>query len=106
LTKKDSRKVRVNYSKIDSCPCCGTNSTFIAGFLSKKQYAPSAPVRLMKWTGRESRFPEGLPCHVAGKEALPEYCDEWFQKEFKIAVYVDSAGCSDCRLRLSEWKQM
>jgi hypothetical protein len=28
-----------------------------------------------EWTGREIRFPEGLPCHVAGKEALPEYCD-------------------------------
>ena len=56
--------------------------------------------------GKEILFPEAVPCYVAGKETLPENCDEWFGKEFKILMYVDSAGCSDCRLKLFEWKQL
>jgi hypothetical protein len=35
-----------------------------------------------------------------GKDTLPALCDEIFLKEFKILLYVDSAGCSDCRLNL------
>ena len=59
-----------------------------------------------EWTGKEILFPEGVSCYVAGKDALPEYCNEWFQKEYKILMYVDSAGCSGCRLKLFEWKQL
>ena len=59
-----------------------------------------------EWIGKEILFPEYVPCYVAGKETLPEICNEWFQKEFKILMYVDSAGCSSCRLKLFEWKQL
>jgi hypothetical protein len=53
-----------------------------------------------------ARNPEGVLCYVAEKDALPGYCNEWFKKEYKILMYVDSAGCSDCRLKLSKWKQL
>ena len=59
-----------------------------------------------EWTGKEIQFPENVPCFVSGKETLPEFCDESFHREFKILLYVDSAGCSDCRLKLFEWKQL
>ena len=59
-----------------------------------------------EWTGKEILFPENLPCYVSGKETLQGFCDEYFDKEFKILMYVDSAGCSDCRLKLFEWKQL
>ena len=59
-----------------------------------------------EWEGREILFPENLHCHVSGKDTLSELCNEIFLKEFKILLYVDSAGCSSCRLKLLEWKQL
>ena len=59
-----------------------------------------------EWLGKEIRIPENLPCFVSGKETQPGSCDHWLQKEFKILMYVDSAGCSDCRLNLAAWKYL
>ena len=59
-----------------------------------------------EWMGKEILFPENVPCFVSGKETLTENCDLWFQKDFKILMYVDSAGCSSCRLNMFEWKQL
>ena len=60
----------------------------------------------LEWIGKEIRFPENVPCYVSGRDSFPELCDEIFLKEYKILLYVDSAGCSDCRLKLFEWKQL
>ena len=59
-----------------------------------------------EWEDKEILFPEDVPCYVSGKDTLLELCDEMFRKEFKILLYVDSAGCSDCRLKLIEWQQL
>ena len=59
-----------------------------------------------EWIGKEIRFPEDTPCYLSGKDTLPALCSEAFRKEFKILLYVDSAGCSSCRLKLFEWKQL
>ena len=59
-----------------------------------------------EWLGKEIRFPGNAPCYVTGKDTLPELCSANFQKEFKILLYVDSTGCSSCRLKLFEWKQL
>jgi len=59
-----------------------------------------------EWTGKEIRYPENTPCYVLGKNTLPELCKACFQKEFKILLYVDSTGCSSCRLKLFMWKQL
>ena len=59
-----------------------------------------------EWIGKEIRFPDNVPCYISGKDTLPNLCSENFRKEFKILLYVDSAGCSSCRLNLFEWKQL
>jgi len=59
-----------------------------------------------EWIGKEIQFPDAVPCYVAGKATQSEFCDDWFQKDFKILMYVDSVGCSGCRLKLFEWKQL
>ena len=59
-----------------------------------------------EWIGKEIRFPENVPCYASGKETLSELCSANFQKEYKILLYVDSTGCSGCRLKLFEWKQL
>ena len=47
-----------------------------------------------------------MTCYVSGLAAFSEACDDSFHKEFKILLYVDSTGCSSCRLKLFEWKQL
>lgn len=59
-----------------------------------------------EWTGKEVLFPENVPCYLSGNDTLSEICNEHFQKEFKILLYVDSAGCSSCRLNLPNWQQL
>jgi len=61
---------------------------------------------LTEWIGKEILFPKDTQCFVSGINAPPELCNEWFQKEHKILLYVDSAGCTSCRLNLFEWKQL
>ena len=58
------------------------------------------------WDGKEILFPQNVPCYVAGKETQMELCSELFSKEFKVLLYIDSAGCSACRLKLLEWQQL
>ena len=81
---------------------------FSASFCSCKDNTrrEEAAKIVTEWTGKEILFPDNISCYVSGRETLPEICDEWFQKDFKILMYVDSAGCSDCRLKLFEWKQL
>ena len=59
-----------------------------------------------EWTGKEIKFPQNVSCYMSGKETLPELCNDCFQKEYKILLYVDSTGCSSCRLQLFEWKKL
>ena len=59
-----------------------------------------------EWTGKEILFPENISCYIAGQDTLPQICNTLFQREFKILLYVDSLGCSSCRLNLFEWKQL
>ena len=73
---------------------------------SKNKKKEEAIKIVNEWIGKEIRFPDNVPCYIAGKDTLPELCNEWRRKEFKILLYVDSVGCSRCRLNMFEWKQL
>ena len=78
---------------------------FVCSCKDNKKREDAAKI-VNEWIGKEIRFPENVPCFVSGKDTVTELCSEQFKKEFKILLYVDSAGCSDCRLKLFEWKQL
>jgi hypothetical protein len=59
-----------------------------------------------EWIGREIKFPEDVQCCVLGKDTTRALCDELFSREFKVLLYVDSTGCSACRLKLYLWQQI
>jgi len=82
-------------------------ATFILFYACKDNKRKEEATKIVnEWTGKEIRFPENVPCFVSGKDTLSELCDDHLRKEFKILLYVDSAGCSSCRLKLFEWKQL
>ena len=56
-----------------------------------------------EWTGKEIRFPEGIPCQFLGRDTA---CIDPANRNYKILLYVDSTGCNSCRLKLPEWNQL
>lgn len=63
-----------------------------------------AVYRLVKeWTGKEINFPERSVFTVQGKDTV----DFTFQDvDYKVLVYVDSVGCTSCKLQLDSWKKV
>lgn len=59
-------------------------------------------VRLVKeWDGKEIRFPSRSVFTVQGKDTV----DFSFRDApYKVVSYVDSVGCTSCKLQLSRWK--
>ena len=56
-----------------------------------------------EWTGKEIKFPTGISCTSMGKDTV---CVDLYSDNFKILLYVDSLGCTSCRLNLPEWKKI
>jgi len=78
-------------------------TVFVCSCKSNKQKEDAAKI-VNEWIGKEIKFPENISCYFSGIDTIPELCSEQFKKDFKILLYVDSAGCSECRLELFEWK--
>lgn len=55
-----------------------------------------------EWTGKEIIFPENLQCKWMDRDTV---CPELFDKPYKVLVYVDSVGCTSCKLKLPEWEE-
>lgn len=47
-------------------------------------------------------FPDNLNAHIYGRDTV---CPELFQARYKILNYVDTNGCTECRLKLFAWQQ-
>jgi hypothetical protein len=79
---------------------------FSAFACKKENKRAEAEKAVNEWLGREIKFPSDAQCYMLGKDTISTRCYELLAREFKVLLYVDSTGCSDCRLRLQEWKQL
>ncbi len=55
-----------------------------------------------EWMGKEVKVPDGITFKIMGRDTI---CSDLWNKSRKILVYVDSIGCTSCRLGLSQWKE-
>ena len=63
-----------------------------------------AVYRLVKeWTGKEIKFPERSVFTVQGKDTVDF---TYPNADYKVLVYVDSVGCTSCKLQLDRWKKV
>ena len=54
-----------------------------------------------EWQGKEILFPEQSVFTVQGKDTVDfSFADA----EYKVVTYVDSVGCTSCKLQLPRWK--
>ena len=60
--------------------------------------------RLVKeWEGKEILFPAHSTFTIQGKDTVDfDYKDA----EYKIVTYIDSVGCTSCKLQLHRWKEL
>ena len=58
---------------------------------------------VQEWQGKEIIFPEGLVFTRFVKDTVDYRIPE---AEYKVVVYVDSIGCTSCKLKLPEWKKL
>lgn len=77
--------------------------SFVSSCKQDKKKAEAEQI-VSEWTGKEIRFPEEYVCNFSGRDTATVSCMELFEREYKILFYVDSTGCTDCKLRLFEWK--
>lgn len=54
-----------------------------------------------EWQGKEIVLPDSSVFTIQGKDTVNVDWDSMY----KVLVYVDSAGCTSCRLQLHKWKE-
>lgn len=54
-----------------------------------------------EWDGKEIVFPNNMSFTTMGKDT-----NYLFKREFSIVTYVDSVGCTGCKLQLTKWKYL
>jgi hypothetical protein len=84
--------------------------TFIFLFLALILYScnenklkKNAEKIVREWTGKEIRFPSGIDCFSITKDTS---CVDLYSDNYKVLLFVDSLGCTSCRLKLTEWKRI
>ena len=56
-----------------------------------------------EWQGKQIVFPE----NVVFTRYLTDTTDFQIpQSEYKVLIYVDSIGCTNCKLKLDKWKEL
>ena len=69
----------------------------------KNVHRESAEKIVKEWIGKEIRFPQELYCTSMERDTA---CVDLYSENYKILLYVDSRGCTSCRLKLTEWKKI
>ncbi|WP_294477354.1 DUF1573 domain-containing protein [uncultured Bacteroides sp.] len=57
---------------------------------------------LQNWNCKEFKFPSEIHFTINGKDSIDYRISS--QNEYKVVVYIDSIGCTSCKLRLPAWK--
>lgn len=72
-------------------------------FLFSCQGTPKDKIQeeLLRWQGKEIKFPKKM---VFTKFTKDTTLYDFDNHQYKILIYVDSAGCTSCKLRLGVWK--
>ena len=74
---------------------------FVFTFLSCQDRNKEAMLRLVKeWDGKEIKFPARSVFTIQGKDTVDF---DFKDADYKVVTYVDSAGCTSCKLQLPRW---
>ena len=73
-------------------------------FCSCQESREEAMLRLVQeWSGKEIKFPARSVFTVQGKDTVDF---DFEDVDYKVVTYIDSVGCTSCKLQLHRWKQL
>lgn len=73
-------------------------------FSSCKENEKERIARLVsEWAGREVIFPSHPVFTIQGKDTV---ILDYRNADFKVVTYIDSIGCTSCKLQLHRWKEL
>jgi hypothetical protein len=75
-------------------------------FACKDKKLTEAQQIVSEWVGKEIRIPDDVRCTVMSKDTSTNTCYALMDAEYKVLLYVDSSGCSSCRLKLFQWEAL
>ena len=71
---------------------------------SCKESREEAMLRLVgEWNGKEIKIPVRSVFTVQGKDTVDF---EFRHADYKVVTYIDSVGCTSCKLQLPRWKEL
>ena len=56
-----------------------------------------------EWNGKEIKFPSRSVFTIQGKDTVDF---EFGDADYKVITYIDSVGCTSCKLQLPRWKKL
>ena len=56
-----------------------------------------------EWEGKEILVPTHSVFTIQGKDTVDF---DFMDAEYKVVIYIDSVGCTDCKLQLPRWKEL
>ena len=72
--------------------------------LSCQESREEAMLRLVnEWNGKEIKFPSRSVFTIQGKDTVDF---DFKDADYKVVTYVDSVGCTSCKLQLHRWKEL
>lgn len=71
-------------------------------FSCKENNRKEAEMILKEWTDKEVVFPTKIAFSIQGRSTTDFSIQD---SEYKVVAYVDSSGCTSCKLHLSQWKE-
>ena len=60
-------------------------------------------ILVQEWLGKKLLFPSNLIFTQRGKDSINMNIGK---AEYKIFIYIDSIGCTDCKLQLDKWEKL
>lgn len=72
-------------------------------FSCKDKKVKEAEKIVKEWTGKQILFPTSSQSVILDRDTV---CPDLFEKDYKILLYVDSTGCTDCKLGLRNWQEL
>ena len=72
--------------------------------VSCEESREKAMLRLVnEWNGKEIMFPSRSVFTIQGKDTVDF---EFSNADYKVVTYIDSVGCTSCKLQLTRWKKL
>lgn len=79
----------------------GITCTLVFAGCQPKRSADVVEEVVNKWRGKEIKIPEGI---VFTRQGVDTVSYPGKDKPYKILCYIDSVGCTSCKLKIEEWK--